>query len=834
MRVDAGILRIDLNSGGHITGLVDTRNGINRQHGTWPSDLLTVVLFGENRRLSPVGAHYLMSGCGIRLCLTYERGVTVDVDVVSRDCYARLRIMAVRDVSGSNPVAAAFWGPYVTNMTGAPGEFIGLLRDDGFSMGLLSLEPNTDGVDSLGGAMARYIDDGSGSCLEAETRDHTRDGVGPNAIAVHGETGLTVVGSSVAIFGCATKDELDVIEQIETTENLPHPTFEGIWIKRSVAGLKPSLWIALNEHNSPDCIAMAQRMGAMMLCGVHDMFGNWGHFDPDPALWPSGMAGIRKVAHEARASGIELVMYTLTTFIKPHPRAEPFVGPVPDDRLQTMGPATALAADVGADSEVLVLEKRENLVDALRIALKIDSWIERYQENQVVRVGNEIIYYRSAREEGNTVILDGCRRGTFDTLAATHARGTRVMRLYLNAYRNFYPGTLAMQDEVADQIARVALEGEFGQIIFDGHESCFETGHGLYSRNRLTRRIYEQCGAKIPLYTGSTLGNYDWHALSFIRWGEHDEVKGFRGSMLDYRLMRQVQLRRNLMPHGLGQYYPSTATLEDIEWLMARAAGWDASVDFHVYTEAFVAKTDQDVIMDTIRLWNQAQIECAFSEDQKRELRQTDRLYTLSRDSGGRWNLVFKGRWRNDRVKMLSPSTFRVEAATPNASVAPCGIDWNWTHNPAIFTSAGLSDDLICRVEEGEGGWTVIYPQVDQEEYDSLQFVLRLAPDARCAIRNPAISIEGKLQFVVPVVLQPGQYLSTVHDTPLVCIYNAAHDVISEVHVRGRLCNLPMIGRGRPHRLALGAEPFVRGVGVGVILNLRTHEQIKPVAGGQT
>ena len=115
-----------------------------------------------------------------------------------------------------------------------------------------------------------------------------------------------------------------------------------------------------------------------------------------------------------------------------------------------------------------------------------------------------------------------------------------------------------------------------------------------------------------------------------------------------------------------------------------------------------------------------------------------------------------------------------------------------------------------------------------------MQFVLRLAPDARCAIRNPAISIEGKLQFVVPVVLQPGQYLSTVHDTPLVCIYNAAHDVISEVHVRGRLCNLPMIGRGCPHRLALGAEPFVRGVGVGVILNLRTHEQIKPVAGGQT
>ncbi len=840
MQIVAGLLRVELDTAGRIVALTDAKSGVNRMHTAETSDLLAIRLHGDDRRLRPVRIERLAESSpedGMRLRLSYDGGVSVVLDVINRGRHTRMTLVAVRDTSGANPVAAAFWGPYVTDMTGAPGEFIGLLRANGFSMGLLSLEPNTDGAVVKGVSqyevrMARYIEDGSGSCLEAQACDHTRAGVGENAITIRGEPGLTVVGSAVAIFGCATDDELDVIEAIETAEDLPHPMFEGTWIKRSAATLKPSVWIPFNERNVTDCIETARRMDALALCAFHDMFGNWGHFDPDPRLWPSGMAGIREAARKAQAAGVRVVMYTLTTFIKPHPWPEPYVGPAPDDRLQTMGPPTALAADLGAEDVVLALEKRPGLAEALRIAFEFGSWIERYKENQVVRVGNEIIYYRSVREEGDRLIIEGCRRGTFDTQAVPHPRGTRAVRLFLNIFRNFFPGTLDMQDEVADNIARVALEGEFGQITFDGHESCFDTGHGIYSRNRLTKRVYDRCGERIPLYTGSNLGNYDWHVLSFIRWGEWDLEKGFRGTMLDYRIMRQVQHGRNRMPHGLGQYYPSDATLEDVEWLMARAAGWDAAVDFHIFPEVFARNPERDAILDAVRLWNQAQIEGVFNEAQKRELRQTDRLYSLARGADGKWALTFKGRWRHASVEILPSAAFTVEPASPGASVAPCSIDWSWTHNPAIFAKAGLSADLVGR---GDAAWTVTYPAADREGTDSLQFVLRLAADAPCAVRNPRISVDGKLAFIIPAVLQPGQYLSTVHDSPMAFLYDAAHEVIGEAHVIGCLCNLPAIARGQAHRIGLSVEPPAQDGAVMLTLNLRTHEQIKPPpAGGQT
>jgi hypothetical protein len=56
-------------------------------------------------------------------------------------------------------------------LKGPPGEVIGLPREDGFSIGMPSLEPNTDGS-SVGCAnpclleMAHWLEDGSGSFHE--------------------------------------------------------------------------------------------------------------------------------------------------------------------------------------------------------------------------------------------------------------------------------------------------------------------------------------------------------------------------------------------------------------------------------------------------------------------------------------------------------------------------------------------------------------------------------------------------------------------------------------------------------------------------------------------
>lgn len=847
IRIRAGRLNLVVASDGSVSAAEDAVRGCNVISARRQSCLLSFRLFGDSAVYKPVSVRRMGSGPNFMLEFDSAVGVRFTVEVVETVGYASFRLVSAEDSSGSSPVEVLYWGPLFTELTEPPGELVGIVRGGGFSVGMMSLDPGTDGSmvkePGPGGkywfplwAMAGYSDEGALSWLKAEARDHTRDGVGANFTAIRGEPGRTVAGSAVAVYGCANEEELDVIEQIELAEGLPHPVEDGVWMKRSPLARVPDLWMHLDEKSIGRRIEMARRMGGAYLCSFLDMFGNWGHFDLDPGAWPSGMDGFRKAAQLARESGTRIVMYTLTCFLKPMTIAEPFIAPVPDDRLQTMGPPTLLANGVDAVSGTLVLENRPGLLEVLQTEFEMGDWLASHEENQAVRIDNEIIYYKTVRKDGSSLVLDGCHRGIFNTAAAAHSAGARVVRLYLIWYRNFYPGTLDMMDEVADNIASAALAGGFGRIQFDGHESCTETGHGIYARNRLTKRVYDMVKDQIAIFEGSNLGNYDWHVMSFIRWGEWDQAKGFRGTMIDSRIERQVMLRRNLMPNGLGQYYPSDATLEDIEWLMARAAGWNAGFDYHIHEDAFNKNPDRDAILDATRLWTSAMSAKFFTPDQLRGLRQTDRLYTLRQDPDGTFNLQYRHRWLHPGLKILPPSVFRVSGSgDADSAVEPCSIDWGWTHNPGIYRSAGLSDDLVCGKGKTGGSWTAAWPQAEGEKTDAFQFVIRLGKESGCSVRNPVVRCGADISLHIPAVLQPGQYLSVIHMSPWACIYDENHDVVSEVYIP--VCGLvpsaaseetyPLIARGVEHSVTLSCEPDKAYEKIDLLMNLRTHIKIK-------
>lgn len=843
----AGRARLELDATGRIDSLFLDASSSSLLAPNIPSHLITFRVFGDARAHVPTSVREIAAGGDVRrLEFTSEAGVTLMVEVTERDTHARLTLVAARDASGACPVEVFHWGPLVTSLTEPLGQLIGLVRSGGLSIGMLSLEAGTDGAmvkePGPGGkywfplwAMAGYTDEGRASWLKAEARDHTRDGVGVNFTAIRGEPGRTVVGSAVALYGCATADELDVIEHIELAEDLPHPMDAGIWMKRSPLARRPDLWIYFDEKSVAERIELARRFGGGYLCSFLDMLGNWGHFEPDPGAWPSGFAGLRAAAEKAREADVRLVLYTLTCFLKPMTIPEPYIAPVPDDRLQTMGPATVLAEPVDAAATTIVLENRPGLAEVLQTQFEMGDWLANYQENNAIRLDNEIFYYAGLREEGDLLILEGCHRGIFDTTATAHARGAKAVRLYLIWYRNMYPGTLDMMDEVADRIAASALAGGFGRIQFDGHESCTETGHGIYARNRMTRRVYDQVKDRIPIFEGSNLGNYDWHVISFIRWGEWDQAKGFRGTMLDSRIERQIMMRHNLMPNGLGQYYPSDATVEDVEWLMARAAGWNAGFDYHIHDHVLARNPEREALLDTTRLWVDAIAAGAFTPAQQRELRQTDRLYNLARDADGGWRLTFRKRWQHPTLKALHSSVFTTRAIAGGTTVEPCGIDWSWTHNPGIYVTAGLSDDLVWRTSAGEGVWSVTWPAAEGETTDTMQMVIRLDPDAPCGVRNPVVRFGADVVMRLPVTLEPGQYLSIVHEAPWVSVYNAHHEVVAEGYfpVCGPVASaapvdtFPAVARGAPQRIALSAEPVHTGCDVILRMNLRTHERIK-------
>ena len=824
LSVVAGSMIMGLGPLGDVTSIRSASKDTEYLDPAEKSYLLLVKKHGTKELSAPIAMRREKAGVPPeieRLILSYPGDISATVEIALREDYIRMKLVRIKPVEEVEQIS---WGPLRTTMQEPIAEYLGLVRSPEFTIGMLSLEPNTDGAEDRAHYHVAHYLEGGGSYLEALSSDHTRDGMGHDQTRITGIPGVTVEGSAVALFGCAREQELEVVEKVELGEKLAHPMLDGVWMKRSPKAISPSLWIHFGERNIGDCIPLAQKMGAKTICSFIEMFGNWGHFQPDLRAYPGGEAGLAKAMAEAKAGDIDIVMYTLTTFLKPRTRPEPFVSPVPHRGLQIQGLPTKLVSSMDRESKRIVLEDRDGLVDALKMTRQFGSWTGNAPA-QVIRVNDEIVAYGSVALEDGRIVLDGCLRGQYSTKAAEHGPGAEVVRLYIAGYRNFYPGTIGLQDEMAANIARVAHDGGFGQVTLDGYESCLETGHGAYAKNRLLKLIYDRCSDRPMRFSASNFGNYDWHMVSYMSWGEFDKEQGFRGTMLDYRLRRQIQLKRNHMPHKMGQHYPDNASLEDIEWLMARAAGWDAGVEFHVDLGRMNRNPQLAAIGAAIKLWTAAREENAFTEAQKMQLRQTDRLYTLSRRDDGTIDLKFLGRWQKPGVPVLPHKDIDLKPVNGGSeSLVPCGIDFSWTHNPGIFKELGLGDDMIHRSGNLPTEWTASYEGTPNEHGEvALQFVLRLPEDAPCAVRNPCVTVDGDRQVLIPVTLQPGQYLSTVHNTPWVSIYDREHNVIGEAYVRQQAQELPMLERDRTYSIALSAEPLKADAKPELRMNLRTH-----------
>lgn len=822
VELNAGQLRIRVSEDGRICCLRNAARGKNYCHSVQPAFLVTAQFVGDPGRVVPVKLQCRkLSASRCRLAFTFQTGPIVVLEATEHSNYLRLKVIKL---SHPDVIQCLYWGPMATSMEGPIGEYVGLLRQGTFVIGMLGLDMNTDGHgDGHDLSARRYPQTEGGSWLELETWDWRRDGRTEDFFGIRmdgrGVHGVGIVGSGVVLYGCAESRVLDTIEAVEQAESLPHPMIEGRWAKRSPVPWGSSWWTDYTEENIDRCLDLAVASGFKWLCRFRT-FGNWGHFDPDPNLYPTGFAGFKGCSDKAKARGVHTLFYTLSTFTKEINLPEPCISPVPDRRLQTVPPETRLARALGRNDTAVRLEDRDGLLGALRQP-HMDV------KEKAIWVDDELIQYEHVESEGGHVVLTECKRGFYRTVPAVHPAGRRAVRVLYTYWQCFFPGTEAMNAELGRRVGWLARKGNFRQVTLDGHEGCRFTGHGAYSQNVFLDAIYRETHDKDFLYTGSNLGNWSWHALSYISWGEYDCHKGFRGGMLDYRLWRMIQLRNNYMPRRLGQHYPDKhTTVEDVEWLMGLAAGWDAGVELHVEIDNFNQNPKRDLIVEKIRMWEVARLAGAFSERQKLGLRQSDCIHTLSRTTRGGWRLEFVRRWRHLLLQMTPAASVPIRSLG-DGSVKPCSVLFDWTHDPGIYQSAWLSDDLVHGGGKQPGCWEFTPPEYDRGErvaWDTqkLQILVRLPKTAAGPIRHPRVIVNGdpELQVRVPVVLQPGQYLSTPHDMPMAFVYDANHEVVKEVPIR----NLPALPTG-PLTVEFAFDGGA-GKGPGPILNLRTHRHI--------
>jgi hypothetical protein len=113
-----------------------------------------------------------------------------------------------------------------------------------------------------------------------------------------------------------------------------------------------------------------------------------------------------------------------------------------------------------------------------------------------------------------------------------------------------------------------------------------------------------------------------------------------RDSQVNYRLENQRYYKRNFLPGGLGWFsFKPQFRLEDIEWLQARSAGFDAGYLLGLNKKAVESCGFMENHFEAIREWQKARKAKAFSEDQISRLQNPKNEFHLEKVSDSEWKL---------------------------------------------------------------------------------------------------------------------------------------------------------------------------------------------------
>lgn len=589
------------------------------------------------------------------LLLTYpQAGMEATIKVKQEDQYISFEL---KRLTQAETVDWVQWGPYPTSIADTVGEVVGVVRDANFAIGIQALNVKTLGgspevesdiqpsydvftngnkVDVLKEDVNKQLFRGEvaklmpyGSLLQAYCRNRNKDRVidnwsHPRYLAPSFPQDGGVVGSKLAIFWVATSEALSTISAIEQKENLPHPMLDGVWAKEARHASESYLIMDFGESNLQEALDLTRQAGLRYL--YHGgPFETWGHFKLNSKEFPNNWAGLKACVDKAKAQKMRLGLHTLSNFITTN---DPYVTPVPDARLAKVG-YSQLAKSIDADTK--------------EIEIKDPGFFNQFQNNtlKAVVVGNEIIRYGTVSTTAPWKLLD-CQRGAFQTKAAAHPANDSIGKLMDHPYKVFL-GNHELDQELARTIARLFNETGLMQISFDGLEGCWSEGMGDYGKQLFTKTWFDNLRPELKgkvINDASNPGHYFWHIYTRMNWGE-PWYAGFRESQLQLRLKNQQFYRRNLMPSMLGWFnLKAETTLEDIEWMLARGAGFDAGFGLSTSIETLKRHGRKDEILATIKLWENARQSGLFTEAQKRRMQDTKNEFHLQTTAGGAYQLV--------------------------------------------------------------------------------------------------------------------------------------------------------------------------------------------------
>jgi hypothetical protein len=650
--ISAGTLEMVVTRSGEIGSFSDMASGREYLPEGVSAPLLTLRVGGAD--LLPVAAS--LDGAGQEMVLDFPGGLTARVGVEVHPSHASFELLGLSTGAPTTgaPVELVIWGPYPTTIHEIIGETVGVVRGESFAMGLQALNPRTLGgypwnendampqldifesgdYSDLSEEGKRYVlyrveaakPDSFGSTLQAYTRNRSEERVIPNWGHERYTAGPYldggVVGSRIALFGCPVEDALATLGVIEVAEGLPHPMIDGEWGKEASSASAAYVILPFSETTIQEAVEVTLQAGLRYLYHP-EPFESWGHFRLGPDF-PSGVEGLKEVVDQAEAQGVRVGLHTLSNFITTD---DPYVTPVPDPRLARVG-TSVLTQGVGVSDD--------------RIGIKEPGFFNQFENNHLrgAVVGQEIIRYGSVSQTAPWTLLD-VERGAFGTQAQTHGAGEPIGKLADHGYRVFLADA-ELGREMAENLAHLFNETGLRQISFDGLEGNRSTGMGNYGEILFTMAWFDALSPDIRdhfIADASRTSHFFWHLYSRMNWGE-PWYAGFRESQTEYRLKNQAYFQRNMMPGMLGWFRMQGETsVEDIEWMLARSAAFDAGYAFVTSFESLEENGRTPEILHLMGTWEEARMLDVFSHEQKARMKDISNEFHLEEEGDSGWSL---------------------------------------------------------------------------------------------------------------------------------------------------------------------------------------------------
>ena len=594
--------------------------------------------------------------------LRYDHDIVATIQVEEKKSHIVLELISLTNIE---LVELVLWGPYQTTINKVIGETVGVVRGEEYAIGIQSLNIKTLGgypwnesdrmpafdifrqgdltdmhPDNDGSVLYR-VEAGSptksGSSLQAYSRNRSEERIisdfdHEKIIAPPYDDG-GVIGSKIALFGCPVGEALQNLGAIELAEGLPHPMIDGEWVKTSKDAAAAYLITSFTEDNVDQAIELTKKAGLKYLYHYGKTFESWGHFELFEGEFPNGIEGLRKCVEKAEAQGVKLGTHCLSNFITTN---DPYVTPVPDPRLAKVG-SSVITEDIDAK--------------ATEITIQSPDFFNQMKNNNLktVMIGEELIRYGRVSDAAPWKLLD-CQRGAFDTKASAHSTGKTISKLLDHGYKVFLTDadlTVEMSETLAELYNKTGLR----QISFDGLEGNRSTGLGTYGESLMPYTWYNSLPDNLKdhlIIDASRTTHFFWHIYTRMNWGE-PWYAGFRESQTEYRFNNQAYFKRNYMPGMLGWFKMTPETsLEDMEWLLARSAGYEAGYALVADAVSVAQNGNSDKILELIGDWEKLRISDSFSDEQKELMRDNTKEFSIERTGNNDWS------WREIHAEIFN------------------------------------------------------------------------------------------------------------------------------------------------------------------------------------